>query len=264
MVKLQILSDLHLSVQEMAPVVTDADIVILAGDVARPPAAMAWARRFAKPVVYVPGNHEFYGASLPETVAQLQDLAQGSQVHVLDNQAVVLHGVRFLGSTLWTDFQVAGTGAQRDAAMAQSIQFNRDFSRIRLHGGADAPLFTPQDSAVLFARNARWLDSQLAAPFSGPTVVVTHHAPALPSVAAQFAGSPLNVNFVSDASWLLAGRRAALWIHGHMHHRCDYTVDGTRVLCNPRGYAREGVPENPEFDPAFTVELVVAESGQTR
>jgi len=258
MVKLQILSDLHLSVQTMEPVATDADIVVLAGDVARPPAAVAWARRFAKPVVYVPGNHEFYGSSLPGTIAQLQSLAEGSQVHVLHNQSVELHGVRFLGSTLWTDFEVAGAGAQRDAAIAQSLQFNRDFSRIRLHGGADAPLFTPQDCAAMFAGNAQWLDAQLATPFVGPTVVVTHHAPALPSVAAQFAGSPLNVNFVSDAQWLLAGRRAALWIHGHMHHRCDYTVDGTRVLCNPRGYAREGVPENLQFDPAFTVTLAAA------
>lgn len=253
--RLQVLSDLHLSVQALEPVATDAEIVVLAGDVARPEAAIAWAKRFAKPVVYVPGNHEFYGSSLPQVVAQLQALAQGSQVHVLDNQAVVLQGVRFLGSTLWTDFQVAGPGAARDAAIAQSVQFNRDFSRIRMHADEAAPLFTPLDSAVLFERNVQWLDAQLNTPFNGPTVVVTHHAPALPSVAEQFQGSPLNVNFVSDAAWLLYGQRAALWIHGHMHHHCDYQVDGTRVLCNPRGYAKEGIAENMVFDPALVVEI---------
>lgn len=255
MAKLQILSDLHLSVAPLPPPHTEADVVVLAGDIDRPEAAVAWACSLQKPVVYVPGNHEFYGSSLPQTLARLKALTQGTCVHVLDNEALQLCGVRFLGSTLWTDFALAGEGAARTAALAQSVQFNRDFSRIRLHAGDDAPCLTPQDCAALFARNAAWLQAQLAQDFAGPTVVVTHHAPALPSIAAQFAGSPLNANFASDAAWLVQGKRAQLWVHGHMHHRCDYAIDGTRVLCNPRGYARQGVSENPDFDPGYTVQL---------
>ena len=74
----------------------------------------------------------------------------------------------------------------------------------------------------------------------------------------RFAGSPLNVNFVSDATWLLGGERTALWIHGHTHDSFDYDVQGTRVLCNPRGYAKDGVPENPLFDPGLIVDIPLA------
>ena len=74
----------------------------------------------------------------------------------------------------------------------------------------------------------------------------------------RFAGSPLNVNFVSDARSLLGGERTALWIHGHTHDSFDYDVQGTRVLCNPRGYAKDGVPENPLFDPGLIVDIPLA------
>jgi 3',5'-cyclic AMP phosphodiesterase CpdA len=253
--KLHIISDLHLSVHSLAPPRTDADVVVLAGDIARPPEAIAWALGFEKPVVLVPGNHEFYGSSLQETVQELRRLAQGAGVHVLDNDRLVLDGIRFLGSTLWTDFLAAGSGATQREAMLQSRQFNRDFSRIRAEPGTDGRLFTPQDCAALFACNAQWLRAQLALPFAGPTVVVTHHAPSLRSVPARFAGSPLNPNFVSDAEQLLAGGNARLWVHGHLHDSFDYAVHGTRVLCNPRGYARDGINENPHFDPQLTVDI---------
>jgi hypothetical protein len=124
-------------------------------------------------------------------------------VHVLDNDRLVLDGIRFLGSTLWTDFLAAGSGAAQQEAILLSRQFNRDFSRIRAEPGTGGRLFTPQDCAALFACNAQWLRAQLALPYAGPTVVVTHHAPSLRSVPARFAGSPLNPNFVSDAEQLL-------------------------------------------------------------
>jgi hypothetical protein len=102
---------------------------------------------------------------------------------VLDNDEVTIDGVRFLGTTLWTDFMLFGEGEKRAA------------------------------------------------------------------------GSLLNACFVSDAERLIDGRRTRLWIHGHTHDSFDYWVNGTRVLCNPRGYAKNGVNENPLFDPNFLVEI---------
>lgn len=253
--KLHILSDLHLSVHNMPPPRTNADMVILAGDIARPQEAIAWARALDKPVVFVPGNHEFYGSSFRAVVQELQYLASATNIYVLDNQVLEWRGVRFVGSTLWTDFLCAGAGAGQAAAIALSLAFNRDFSRISCDEGIDGRMFTPQDSAALFARNARWLETVLRQPFDGPTVVVTHHAPSLRSVPLRFVGSPLNVNFVSDAEYLLGHERACLWVHGHLHDSFDYEVDGTRVLCNPRGYAKDGVSENLAFDPLLTVEI---------
>lgn len=253
--KLHILSDLHLSVHGMPIPSTDADIVVLAGDISRPQQAIEWALGFDKPVLYVPGNHEFYGSSLLSTIRELRRLAEGTDVHILDNEVLELGGVRFLGSTLWTDFLAAGEGAQQAAAIEQSIRFNRDFQRIRVADGPAAALFTPGDCAALFAANTRWLDGELQRPFSGPTVVITHHAPSLQSIHPRFAGSALNAGFVSDAEWLMSGERVRLWIHGHTHDSFDYGVGGTRVVCNPRGYAKDGINENLAFDPGLVIEL---------
>ena len=253
--KLHILSDLHLGVQGMAQPATSADVVVLAGDISRPERAAPWALAFDKPVLYVIGNHEFYGSSLPQVKAEFHRLFDGTHVHLLDDGAITLGGVRFLGATLWTDFLAHGDGDKQVEAMRKTREFMYDFKRIRTGPAADAPLLTPEDTTRLFAASSRWLDAELNRPFAGPTVVITHHAPTLHSIHPRFAGSPFNAAFVSDAAWLLQGRRAQLWIHGHTHDSFDYVVDGTRVLCNPRGYVKDGKIENPAFKPELVVEL---------
>ncbi|SBT07394.1 Metallophosphoesterase [Candidatus Accumulibacter aalborgensis] len=252
--KLHVLSDLHLSVASFDAPKTNADVVILAGDIARPKEAMAWASSFTQPVLYVPGNHEFYGGSMASTVHELKQLGAPSNIRVLDNDAVVIGGVRFLGTTLWTDFLLFGEGEKRDLAIHEALGFMRDFVRIRMDDVSTA-MFTPTDSAVLFSRHASWLESKLAEPFPGQTVVITHHAPSPGSIHPRFADSPLNACFVSNGERLIDGRRVALWIHGHTHDSFDYVVNGTRVVCNPRGYARNGVSENPRFDPNLVLEV---------
>jgi len=250
-VKLNVLSDLHLSQGELPLPENDADLVILAGDLARPARAVAWASRIPKPVLYVAGNHEFYGGSIEGTVAELKRLCAGTRIRVLDCEEVVLGGVRFLGATLWTDFMLGGAGAAREAAMREAGRFMRDFSVVRIDG---AP-FTPQASAELFETHAAWLEERLAEPHAGPTVVITHHAPSPRSIHPRFAGSNLNACFVSDAERLLDARSVRLWIHGHTHDSFDYQVAGTRVVCNARGYAKDGVNENPSFDANLLVEI---------
>ena len=252
--KLNILSDLHLGQGDLAVPANDADIVVLAGDIARPAEAVAWASRLGKPALYVAGNHEFYGGSLPGTMAQLKALCAGTNIRVLDDEVVCLGNVRFLGSTLWTDFLLFGEGDGREAAMAEGSRFMRDFSRIRISEDLQT-LLRPQDTAEMFRRHASWLAGELAKPHDGPTVVITHHAPSTGSIHPRFEGSMLNACFVSDAQHLLAGERVQLWIHGHTHDSFDYTLNGTRVVCNPRGYARDGVNENALFAPDFTVDV---------
>lgn len=252
--KLHILSDLHLSQSGLALPHNDADVVILAGDIARPAQAMAWAEGFCRPVLYVPGNHEFYGGSLVGVRAELKQRCVGTQIHVLDDDELVINGVRFLGSTLWTDFLLYGYEGGRTAAVADALRLMRDFHRIYLDEALTS-LFSPVDAASLFQRHAAWLASKLAEPHAGPTVVVTHHAPSPRSIHPRFADSPLNACFVSNAEHLMDGRRVQLWVHGHTHDSFDYTVNGTRVVCNPRGYARDGVNENVQFDANFVVQV---------
>ncbi|MEO6322366.1 MAG: metallophosphoesterase [Polaromonas sp.] len=252
--KLNILSDLHLSCGTLEIPHTDADIVILAGDIASPQDAINWALGFDKPVLYVPGNHEFYGSSLAATVSRLKALCAGTRIQVLDEDEIVMAGVRFLGATLWTDFLLLGEGEPRMQAMQQAQNLIRDFQRIH-HEGDPQGRFTPGECAALCQAQARWLENRLAMAHDGPTVVITHHAPSPQSIHPRFAGSLLNACFVSDLERLADRKSARLWIHGHTHDSFDYQVNGCRVVCNPRGYSRDGVNENPAFDSHFVVDV---------
>lgn len=252
--KLHILSDLHLSVCPMERPQADADIVILAGDISRPAESVQWAVGFGKPVIYVPGNHEFYGGSIDGTLAELRRCCGEAGVHLLDGDALVIDGVRFLGATLWTDFRLFPDGQQQELALQGAMRFMRDFARIRLSEDKDA-LLTPESSAELHFAYLAWLRTRLEEPHEGPTVVITHHAPSKRSIAARFAGSPINAGFVTDLETLMGRERVALWIHGHTHDSFDYEVNGTRVVCNPRGYAKGEVNENRSFDPRKVVEV---------
>jgi predicted phosphodiesterase len=253
-VKLNILSDVHLSQGPLKVPDVSADLVVVAGDLGRPGAAAAWASNFAKPVLYVAGNHEFYGDSIAGAMRQLKQLCAGTNIRVLDCDEMIVAGVRFLGTTLWTDFNLFGAGAKRAAALEEAIRSMRDFSRIRAGETSDVS-FTPDDAAALFTSEAAWLAAKLAEPFPGQTVVITHHAPSRRSIHPRFADSLLNACFVSDAEHLIDGKRVCLWVHGHTHDSFDYMLNGTRVVCNPRGYAKNGVNENSLFDPNFTVEI---------
>ncbi|HKO68156.1 MAG TPA: metallophosphoesterase, partial [Burkholderiaceae bacterium] len=165
--KLNVLSDLHLSVDGLPHPRNDADVVVLAGDIARPRESAEWARKFDKPVLYVLGNHEFYGGSIEATADELKRLCAGSNVHVLDDDEVEIDGVRFLGSTLWTDFGLLGDVA-KGTAMVGARNLMRDFSRIRIDDATNV-LFTPEDSTALYERHAEWLDRRLDVRQQGPT-----------------------------------------------------------------------------------------------
>src|ERR1035437_1158061 len=252
--KLNILSDLHLNCGALEIPQNDADVVILAGDVSRPKEAASWALGFAKPVLYVPGNHEFYGGSIAGAADELKQLCAGTNIRVLNNDEVIIEGVRFLGTTLWTNFMLFTDDEQRSQAMLEAKRFMRDFSKIHVDGPVPR-LFTPEDSVALCRVDARWLETRLSEPHAGLTVVITHHAPSRQSIHPRFAGSLLNGCFVSDLQHLVDGQRAQLWVHGHTHDSFDYLLKSTRVVCNPRGYAKEGVNENPMFDGNFVVEI---------
>jgi hypothetical protein len=250
--RLAILSDLHLTIAEMPRPVVECDMVILAGDIARPQQAIEWARQFSQPVIYVAGNHEFYGGSLSGTLSHLKQLSRGTHVHVLEQEELFQGGVRFLGCTLWTDFRLAASEQERIATMAQASLLIRDFSRIRLDDAGDEP-FTPTVSRQIFDQSVAWLERKFAEPWAGPTVVISHHAPSRGSINPKYAESPVNPAFVSDLESSLNHWKPALWIHGHVHDSYDYRLSHTRIVCNPRGYARSGVPENPAFDPHLVV-----------
>ena len=221
--KIALLSDLHLSVHPMAHPQTDADVVVLAGDVWRPAGAIEWARGFDKPTLFVAGNHEFYGSDLVTTMKQLRELAAGTPVRVLERDEWHHDGVRFLGCTLWSDYRLYESVALRDAVLPRVVREIYDFTRLRVAPDFE-DRFTPAISQMLFHSSVQWLESRFAEPHAGPTVVVTHFAPARGSIAARFAGSPLNACFISDLEDRIRAWQPQLWLHGHTHDSFDYRI----------------------------------------
>jgi Icc-related predicted phosphoesterase len=245
--QLNVISDIHIEFKDFVPTVTAADIVVLAGDIGVGTSGVEWAaEHYADvPVIYVPGNHEFYGHDIG-IIDRLKEAAPAN-VHVLSNDAFKHGGVRFLGTTLWTDFKFNGKGeAWFSRQTAKSLI--EDFSSIR----NGLRLFTPEDSVHLHRDSVHWLVTELEKEYSGPTIVVTHHLPSSLSVGKLYKGDPLNPAFASRLEGIIEKYKPDLWIHGHTHVPCDYGVFGTRVVCNPRGY-----PDERNL-PAFRPDLVVS------
>ena len=229
--KIHILNDLHIEFADFTIPETDADVLILAGDIGVGLGGLEWLERqnLKKPVIYVPGNHEYYRHDI-SLIDEMKNYGLPN-VHVLNDSFVEIGDVRFLGCTLWTDFGYFGE-ADKFFAMHQASSCMADFSRIKYAGRT----FSPNDAIELHTYSRNWLKCMLEENFDGKTIVVTHHAPSSGSVHPRYMNDLLTAAFVSNLEDLMDGGRIALWVHGHMHDAFDYDVYGTRVVCNPRGY----------------------------
>lgn len=244
--KLHILSDLHFEYDtEFQVPETKSDVLILAGDISPGLNGMARFARSTKPVIYVPGNHEYYGETIHALPAALRLLARGSSIHLLDNDEVRLGDVRFLGATLWTNYELYGLERSGEVTAHADRHLN-DYICIQ---GENARTLTPGQTVSLHLKTVDWLARKFEEPFDGKTVVITHHAPHPASLMPKHQGKLINAAYASDLTHLMG--KAVLWIHGHTHHSVDYTINGTRIITNPKGYR----DENRGFNPAFTVEV---------
>jgi Icc-related predicted phosphoesterase len=242
--RLQLLSDLHFEfhrdggrsfANSLDP--TGIDVLVLAGDIAvaegLPPALTLLCGRFRDAaVVYVHGNHEFYGSDR-NSVLDITKRTQAENPNLvwLDSSGVQLSGFNFLGAPLW--FPPSTVDERLKHAM-------NDFSAI------------DDFESWVYEENARALaffDRQLRP----GDIVVTHHLPSQRCVAPRFAGHPLNPFFVCDLTGLIMERRPRLWLHGHSHASVHTQIGETTVLCNPFGYAVEEM--NPEFSDRLVVEF---------
>lgn len=250
-VRIQIFSDLHLEFGPADLATTDAQIIVLAGDIAPGLAGLDVAcTMFAgRPVIYVAGNHEYYGQALPQLTQQLKDAARGTHVHFLDNEEAVVQGVRFLGATLWTDFGLFGD-ALRETASDVAGRYMNDYRVVR-DSRNDAQL-QPEATRALHLESRTWLEHALKTPFAGPTVVVSHHAPSVQSIDPLFRGDPISAAYASNLEALMGRDQVVLWVHGHTHRSVDYAIAGTRVVSNQRGYPDQ---RHTGFRPNLVVEV---------
>ena len=273
------MSDLHLESHpgyhpRPAP---GADLLVLAGDIGSYQRGSSLAdadfglARFSprhgwpQPVLYVPGNHEYDNLDFDETHARLRATCERLGITWLEREQVVLDGVRFVGTTLWADFDALPMApGQPQPSLQQLLKARHKAFRAAnfyLHKAA-----AMRHGELLLAEGWReqalacqaWLREALAQPFDGPTVVVTHFAPSLRSADPRYGVTPGTAGFCNSLQPLLA--QAQLWVHGHLHCQHDYVEQGCRVMANTLGYASKGEQAGFREDFIVTVPQAAAAS----
>jgi predicted phosphodiesterase len=274
-VKIQLLSDLHLEVDpDFAPVpAKDADVLILAGDIgAAPDSPMAehgtedWClkrfspalRHWPVPVLYLPGNHEYDGQDFDSCRAALRDVVEALGMHWLECESLTFQHVRFIGTTLWSDYDcLADRPAHVPGSMTHNLRIREkcfraaNFYLEKARTFRDGQLFDAQAMRDEALHCQQWLREALATPFIGKTVVVTHFAPSLKSHDPRYGLTPGTAGFCNALDDLVPS--ADLWLHGHLHCPSDYRIGGCRVVANPLGYAEQG--EQEAFNPTLVIEI---------
>lgn len=252
-----VFSDIHVdsAAYELPPTPLDVDCIIVAGDVADGHHLSAnWLRErvvpLGLPVVYVAGNHDFYGTDLAADYAGIYGEVGIELLHP-GRPTIEIAGTRVVGSTLWTDYAIAG---DVDAARSWARRSMPDLLSIDL----GMRRIATRDLLDMHRQQRMTIERELVRPFDGPTIVVTHHAPHPRSLRSPML-TPDDGSYASDLSAIIERYEPAAWIHGHVHNSRDYYVGATRVVCNPRGYAitsRDGRRhENPGFDPMKVIEI---------
>ena len=236
-------SDIHIEFGALKRPTTNADLVIAAGDIGIKSQGINWLKALNKPVIYVAGNHEFYTHEYNNTLQMFRDHCANSNIYFLERDAIVIGNIRFLGCTLWTDLFKEG----QEKAQEISTRLN-DFKYINYQ---ESP-FNKKNFTLLHKSSVLWLEKKLNEPFDGKTVVVTHHAPLWKSW-----NEPDNIlkrlAYCNNLETLIEKHDIDIWFHGHIHNSNDYTISGTRIVSNTRGY--EGHREVKGFNKNKIIEL---------
>lgn len=257
------MSDLHneFNTFEIQSLPEDKDtILILAGDIdvhgrikSLGKFLAETAQRF-KSVLYVMGNHEYYGGSLIGTPIKIREcITDTRNVHFLEDQSVAFDDVLFVGSTLWTDFDKGNP-----LVMHQSEGGMNDYYKIRT-GTTDAPYdrrLTAKDTYDKHITSRDYIFSTIKENKGKyrKIVVIVHHLPTYQSIPKRFAGDRLNGAFASELGDLIVESEPDLIIHGHSHDSCDYILGNvTRIVNNPYGYWN--YETNPNFNPTLLIDL---------
>jgi len=226
-----------------------ADLLILAGDINLGTKGIEWIKSTIKtlPVIYVLGNHEYYKGSYPKTLNSIKEIAVNTNVHILENESVVIDDITFHGATLWTDFALLGdsriNGSICQGKMNDYKMIRRDPSYSKLRS---------IDTFLMHHQSLKWLQASLESSATEKNIVVTHHAPSIKSIPAQLKEDIVTSAYASNLEAVILKYQPQYWIHGHIHVPIKYELGDTTVLCNPHGYMSE--PYNG-FDKNLIIEI---------
>lgn len=276
--RIQLLSDLHLELYpDFVPVAAkDVDILVLAGDIGSYQEGSLLSgddfglSRFSPlqtnspwpRVLYLPGNHEFDSLDFDRTYTHLRQTCDRLGIEWLEQEVITIGSVRFIGSTLWSDFESLARDEPNMTRQMQALEkaYRAANFYLQKHTALrdGIPMLAPEIRELSLACQS-WLQQALTTPFDGTTIAVTHFAPTLKSADPRYGLTPGTAGFCNAMDDLLP--LANLWLHGHLHCANDYVVKGLRdgqpwscrVAANPLGYADKN--EQAAFQEAFVIEV---------
>lgn len=189
-------------------------IIVCAGDIGEGTTGIDWAKQFNCEVVYICGNHEFWGQDYYNEINSIKEkIKEPSYSHIkfLHNESSIIHGIKFIGATLWTDlgsnfnwkeknlvvrFYSAMGDFKRITAKQwyndENIQKLRNFLNINgidnnkideliLNKGFN-PLLEIEENK----KSSDFLFQEINKPYEGTSIVVTHHLPSIESWIKKF------------------------------------------------------------------------------
>jgi Icc-related predicted phosphoesterase len=197
----------------------------------------------------VAGNHEFFDATWSEELRAGKMVASRLGIHLLENKTISIGGLRVIGATLWTDYDLFGTPL-RDLAIRTAQRTMIDHSRISWQ--KEPPQrFLPREARILHCESRAFIERELAKIHKGPTLVLTHHAPCLEAIAPFHRDEIISAAYASDLLHIIDRYQPELWVSGHTHFPLNLKRGRTRLISNPIGYGNE----NAFFDPLFYAEV---------
>ena len=206
----------------------DADVIVLGGDIDVGVRGIEWAKKnFSQPVIYVAGNHEFYSQpNIQQTCTDMLKAAEGTNIHLLIDDNIVINGVNFVGSTLWSDFNL---NQNQIGCMNYAATAINDYRLIKMQTGNSTQLFTPADALTLHQDALRLIDDKLVEGM--PNIVITHFGVHENCAHPQYHGGILSGAFNTDLTEFITRNRSKItaWIYGHTHHNNDFEIEEWEV-----------------------------------
>lgn len=278
-------------------------ILIAAGDIDEGLAGLEWLKQFKCPIIYTCGNHEFWNHDYFEVLHNLsKKVTEPGYEHIqfLYNKETIVEGIRFIGGSLWTNMG-ANWPWWGHNKIIQNFNGMPDFKKIQANSFynnkddvqelvtlltnnlvpedkiaelINKKLFNPLLQLRENKKTFNFIKNTLSVPYSGQTVVVTHHLPVVEHWM-RIVGmkskslSPEKINdkqlyvesiekrlprsknvlmmgfYVNDFKndFFNLETSPDLWVHGHLHQSVDSYMGKTRVASSPVGHFKADAGE---------------------
>lgn len=241
--KIHLISDTHIESGIPDLPVVCGDVCVLAGDIGVARKVMQYVdfihnlKDNFEHIIMVNGNHEFYHMEYDGALYTMKNMADEFDIHLLDVQYgtenLEIDGVKFWGSTLWTDLNRNDWFARRK--VSDSLN---DF-----HVVPGLTISKAYDLHLEMVEKINW----------DADVIITHHMPILREHS-RFPISDITYGFsCTDLEDKIYESDVKYWLYGHTHDNRHFDIGGTQVISNQSGYRGENMLT--AYDPRFMIEI---------